>query len=104
MASTDNGLQTKLQKIEEFAMKRLRDIQGLLGGDVLRAKSELMKHCTDITLTPKREQLRRQRRLESIGRTFGVVPGPGLHYAYYGVQPIARRLTVKTHRYAEREL
>ena len=53
MASTDNGLQTKLQKIEEFAMKRLRDIQGLLGGDVLRAKSELMKHCTDITLTPK---------------------------------------------------
>jgi len=34
-------------------MKRLRDIQGLLGGDVLRAKSELAKHCTDITLTPK---------------------------------------------------
>jgi hypothetical protein len=40
-------------EIEGFAMKRLRDIQGLLGGDVLRAKSELAKHCTDITLTPK---------------------------------------------------
>ena len=53
LASTDNGLEMKLQKIEEFAMKRLRDIQGLLGGDVLRAKSELAKHCTDITLTPK---------------------------------------------------
>jgi hypothetical protein len=34
-------------------MKRLRDIQGLLGGEVLRAKSELAKHCTDITLTAK---------------------------------------------------
>jgi len=43
LASTDNGLEMKLQKIEEFAMKRLRDIQGLLGGDVLRAKSELAK-------------------------------------------------------------
>jgi hypothetical protein len=48
-----NGLEMKLQKIEEFAMKRLRDIQGLLGGDVLRAKSELAKYCTDITLTLK---------------------------------------------------
>ena len=45
--------QAKLREIEEFAMKRLRDIQGLLGGDVLRAKSELAKHCPDITLTPK---------------------------------------------------
>ena len=71
LASTDNGLEMKLQKIEEFAMKRLRDIQGPLGGDVLRAKSELAKHCTDITLTPTKEQLHRQRRLESIGRTFG---------------------------------
>ena len=104
MASTDNGLQTKLQKIEEFAMKRLRDIQGLA-----RRRCASRKIGTDETLHrhhayPKREQLRRQRRLESIGRAFGVVPGPGLHYAYYGVQPIARRLTVKTHRSAEREL
>jgi hypothetical protein len=53
LASTGNGLEVKLREIEEFAMKRLRDIQRLLGGDVLRAKSELAKHCTDITLTPK---------------------------------------------------
>jgi hypothetical protein len=53
LASTGNVLEVKLREIEEFAMKRLRDIQGLLGGDVLRAKSELAKHCTDITLTPK---------------------------------------------------
>jgi site-specific DNA recombinase len=37
LASTGNGLEAKLREIEEFAMKRLRDIQGLLGGDVLRA-------------------------------------------------------------------
>jgi hypothetical protein len=43
----------KLREIEEFAMKRLRDIQGLLGGDVLCAKSELAKQCTDIACTPK---------------------------------------------------
>src|SRR5258708_6280648 len=36
LASTRNGLEAKLREIEEFAMKRLRDIQGLLGGDVLR--------------------------------------------------------------------
>ena len=52
-ASADNDLQTKLQKIEESAMKRLRDIQGLLRGNMFRAKSELAKHCTDITLAPK---------------------------------------------------
>jgi len=51
--SRGNGLEAKLREIEEFAMKRLRDIQRLLGGDVLRAKSELAKHCTDITRTPK---------------------------------------------------
>jgi hypothetical protein len=45
LASTDGR--------REFAMKRLRHIQGLCGGDVLRAKSELAKHCTDITLAPK---------------------------------------------------
>jgi len=34
-------------------LEERRRTQGLLGGDVLRAKSELAKHCTDITLTPK---------------------------------------------------
>jgi hypothetical protein len=53
LASTGNGLEVKLQQNEEFAMKRLQDIQRLLRGDVLRAKSELAKHCSDITLTPK---------------------------------------------------
>jgi predicted nucleic acid-binding Zn-ribbon protein len=43
LASTGNALEAKLREIEEFAMKRLRDIQGLLGSDVVRAKSELAK-------------------------------------------------------------
>jgi chromosome segregation ATPase len=51
LASSDNGLEMKLQKIEEFAMNRLRDIHGLLGGDMLGLKSELAKHYTGITLT-----------------------------------------------------
>lgn len=53
LASKGNGLEPKLREIEEFAMKRLRDLTGLLKGDVLRAKSELAKHCTQITLTPE---------------------------------------------------
>ena len=36
-----------------FAMQRLSDVHGLLTGDVQRAKSELAKHCTEITLTPE---------------------------------------------------
>jgi len=33
-------------------MERFADIHGLLTGDVRRGKSELAKHCTEITLTP----------------------------------------------------
>ena len=61
-ASADNDLQTKLQKIEESAMKRLRDIQGLLRGNMFRAKSELAKHCTNITLTPKEDSQHSRKR------------------------------------------
>jgi hypothetical protein len=53
LVGTGNALEVELREIEEFAVKRLRDIQVLLRGDVLRAKSELAKHCTDIALTPK---------------------------------------------------
>jgi hypothetical protein len=51
--STHFALDAKLQDIERFVMKRLGDIHGLLTGDVPRAKSELAKHCTEITLTPE---------------------------------------------------
>jgi len=46
-------LDPRLQEIEEFVQKRLQDIGGLLFADVPRAKAELSKHCTAITLTPE---------------------------------------------------
>jgi hypothetical protein len=46
-------LEHELKEIEDFVMRRLVDIHGLLTGDVQRAKSELAKHCTEITLTPE---------------------------------------------------
>jgi len=52
-SSSGNGLDAKLKEIEDFVMQRLGDIHGLLTGDVQRAKSELAKHCTEITLTPE---------------------------------------------------
>jgi hypothetical protein len=76
--STGNGLEVKLWEIEEFAMKRIRNIQGLLGGDARRAKSELAKHCTDSRL-PRKGTPHGQRRLEFIGRTFGWCRGTGMH-------------------------
>ena len=54
-SSSGNGLDAKLKEIEDFVMRRLCDIHGLLTGDVRRAKSELAKHCTEITLTPERK-------------------------------------------------
>ncbi len=52
-SSSENGLDAKLKEIEEFVIRRLGDIHSLLTGDVQRAKSELAKHCTEITLTPE---------------------------------------------------
>ena len=31
----------------------MKDLNGLLTGEIPRAKAELAKHCTDITLTPE---------------------------------------------------
>ncbi len=47
------GLDARFQEIEEFVQKRLQDIRRLLFADVPRAKAELSKHCTAITLTPE---------------------------------------------------
>jgi hypothetical protein len=52
-SSSGNGLDAKLKEIEDFVMRRLGDIHGLLTGDVQRAKSELAKHRAEITLTPE---------------------------------------------------
>jgi hypothetical protein len=52
LAADGRGLDSRLKEIEEFVQKRLQDIRGLLFTDVARAKAELSKHCTAITLTP----------------------------------------------------
>ena len=52
-SSSGSGLDAKLKEIEDRVKRRLGDLQGLLNGDVQRAKSELAKHCTEITLTPE---------------------------------------------------
>ena len=53
LAADGQGLDARLQEIEAFVQKRLQDIRGLLFADVPRAKAELSKHCTSITLTPE---------------------------------------------------
>ena len=53
LAADGRGLDARFREIEEFVQKRLQDIRGLLFADVPRAKVELSKHCTAITLTPE---------------------------------------------------
>jgi hypothetical protein len=53
LAADGRGLDARFQEIEGFVQKRLQDIRGLLFADAPRAKAELSKHCTAITLTPE---------------------------------------------------
>ena len=41
------------EQIRDFATKNVMNLQGLLGGDVTRAKSALMKHVKQLVLTPR---------------------------------------------------
>jgi site-specific DNA recombinase len=52
LATDGAGLDAKLYEVQQFVQKRLQDVRGLLFADVPRAKAELSKHCTAITLTP----------------------------------------------------
>jgi hypothetical protein len=52
-STTAKGFEAKLQDTERFVMQRLGEIHQLLTGVIPRAKSELAKHCTEITLTPE---------------------------------------------------
>jgi hypothetical protein len=46
------SIRCQLKEVEDFVMRHLGNIHSLLTGDVQRTKSELSKHCTEITLTP----------------------------------------------------
>jgi hypothetical protein len=53
LASDGRGIDARLREIEDFILKRLKDLNGPLTGEIPRAKAEMAKHCTDITLTPE---------------------------------------------------
>ena len=52
------GPDARLKEIETFVLNGLRDSQQRLTGEVPRAKAELAKHCTEITLTPEGKSYR----------------------------------------------
>ena len=58
LASDGAWIDARLREIDEFVLSRLKDLSGLLAGEIPRAKAELAKHCTDITLTPEGKSYR----------------------------------------------
>jgi uncharacterized small protein (DUF1192 family) len=53
LATDGRGIDARLTEIEVFVLGELQNIQGRLTGEIPRAKAELAKHCTEITLTPE---------------------------------------------------
>jgi hypothetical protein len=58
LATDDRGIDARLKEIEAFVLSGLQNIQERLAGSVPRAKAELAKHCTEITLTPEGKSYR----------------------------------------------
>jgi hypothetical protein len=58
LVADGRGSTQSYTEIEACVQKRLQDIRGLLIADVPRAKAELSKHCTAITLTPEKSTFR----------------------------------------------
>ena len=55
LATDGRGIDARLKEIEAFVLSGLQGIQGRLAREIPRAKAELAKHCTEITLTPEGE-------------------------------------------------
>ncbi len=53
LATDGRGIDARLKEIEAFVLSGLQSIQGRLAGEIPRAKAELAKYCTEITLTPE---------------------------------------------------
>jgi hypothetical protein len=53
LATDGRGIDGRLKEIESFVLNGLQSIQERLAGEIPRAKAELAKHCTEITLTPE---------------------------------------------------
>jgi chromosome segregation ATPase len=71
LASTDDGLEMKLQKIEEFAMKRLRHIQGTARRRCASRKIGTGENTAPTSRLPQKGTVTSSAEMESIGRTSG---------------------------------
>ena len=76
LAAEERGIHARLREIEDFVLSRLKDLSGLLAGEIPRATAALTKHSRDIPLTPEGKTYRR--RMGFAGRTFGWRRGPEL--------------------------
>jgi hypothetical protein len=66
LATDGRGIDARLKEIEAFVLNGLADIQARLAGGVPRAKADLAKHCTEITLTPVQANTLQDSRLHPI--------------------------------------
>lgn len=83
LAADGRGLDARLQEIEEFVQKRLQAIRGMLFTDVPRAKAELAKHCTAITLTPEAPSFRISGDWNLLGGRSDGAGGPGCAVRFF---------------------
>jgi len=81
LATDSRGIDARLKEIEAFVLSSLQNIQERLIGEVPRAKAELAKHCTEITLTPEGESYKLSGEWNLVGevRSDGT-GGPGSHH------------------------
>lgn len=52
LATDGRGIDARLREVEEFVLGRVQELSTLLAAEILRAKAELARHCTEITVTP----------------------------------------------------
>ncbi len=85
LATDSRGIDARLKEIETFVLSGLEDIQKCLAGDVPRAKAELAKHCTEITLTPEGKSYRLSGEWDLVGDVrSGGAGGPDRTTRAYG--------------------
>jgi hypothetical protein len=86
LASDGRGVDARLREIEDFVFSRLKDLSGLLAGEIPRARAALAKHCTDIKLTPEGKTYRLSGEWD-FGGYVRMVPGARLAYNSHHIIP-----------------
>jgi hypothetical protein len=67
LAAEERGIHARLREIEDFVLSRLKDLSGLLAGEIPRATAALAKHSRDIPLTPEGKTYRRSGEWDLLG-------------------------------------